>query len=314
MLISMSMGRADARRAGYRHACARSVVELLHQLGGVATRATLVRFAGRHDLDRAVATGDVIRLGRGRYGLPELDAALAVAVALNGVLCLTSAALYHGWEVKHVTPTPHVSVPKWRPVPRASPARIHRANLRPDQLHGMATSKETTLEQCMRSLPFDEALAMADSALRHGITRAVLNGIADRANGPRSPQMRRLAVEASALAANPFESVLRAIALDVPGLAVQPQVWIGPEVRPDLVDERLRVLLEADSFKWHGGRSALVRDARRYNMLVVDGWLVLRFAWEDVMHDQRYVREVLVAATALAEMLVQVGPRRRKAA
>ncbi len=53
--------------------------------------------------------------------------------------------------------------------------------------------------------------------------------------------------------------------------------------RPDLVDERLGIILEADSFAWHGSRAALRRDAKRYDEFVVRGWLVLRFAWEDVM-------------------------------
>jgi very-short-patch-repair endonuclease len=91
--------------------------------------------------------------------------------------------------------------------------------------------------------------------------------------------------------------VLRATALDVEGLSVRPQVRIG-QVRPDLVDEELRIVLEADSFEWHGSRSALRRDARRYNLLIIDGWLVLRFAWEDVMFDQSYVRAVLVNVVA----------------
>jgi very-short-patch-repair endonuclease len=72
----------------------------------------------------------------------------------------------------------------------------------------------------------------------------------------------------------------------VPGLDVEPQVpirdphWLG---RPDLVDPRLRVAMEADSFAWHGDRAALDRDAHRYNALVAAGWLVLRFSWEEVM-------------------------------
>ena len=53
--------------------------------------------------------------------------------------------------------------------------------------------------------------------------------------------------------------------------------------RPDLVDEHLRIVVEADSFEWHGERAALRADARRYNAFVVNGWLVLRFCWEDVM-------------------------------
>lgn len=66
--------------------------------------------------------------------------------------------------------------------------------------------------------------------------------------------------------------------------------------------------MEADSFEWHGGHEALVRDARRYNKLVTEGWLVLRFTWEDVMQRPSEVRDVLQAATALADVLTEVGP------
>jgi hypothetical protein len=148
-----------------------SVVESLHHVGGVATRGTLMRFVTRGDLERAVAAGDVIRLARGRYGLPDLDMALATAAKLNGVLSLTSAALYHGWEVKDVPRTPHVLVPKWRCCSHTCGAVVHRANLRPDQIDQLATTPETTLEQCLRALPFDEALVIADSALRHDLAR-----------------------------------------------------------------------------------------------------------------------------------------------
>jgi hypothetical protein len=37
----------------------------------------------------------------------------------------------------------------------------------------------------------------------------------------------------------------------------------------------------------------------RYNLMVINGWLVLRFAWEDVMFDQEYVRSVLAAVVRL---------------
>ena len=96
-------------------------------------------------------------------------------------------------------------------------------------------------------------------------------------------------------AANPFESVLRALAIEA-GLSVTPQVVVAlpdGDRRPDLLDRERRLVLEADSFLWHGSRRALRRDARRYNAFVVAGWLVLRFAWEDVMHDQAYVLAVL---------------------
>jgi very-short-patch-repair endonuclease len=168
------------------------------------------------------------------------------------------------------------------------------------------TSIETTLAHCMRRLPFDEALAVADSALRSGVPRSTLLRVAEGAGGPGSAQMRRVAELARPEAANPFESVLRSIAVDIPGLQVRPQVTIRePDIvaRPDLVDVHLRIVLEADSFEWHGGRSQLSADARRYNLLVVNGWWVLRFAYEHVMFESEYVRRVLVAMVALAERM-----------
>ena len=105
-----------------------------------------------------------------------------------------------------------------------------------------------------------------------------------------------MAREASGLAANPFESVLRAIALDVPGLDLRPQVviaeggWVG---RPDLVDTERRLVVEAESFEFHGRRAALRRDCERYTALTLLGWTVLRFAWEHVMFEPAYVAECL---------------------
>jgi very-short-patch-repair endonuclease len=283
-----------------------SVVEMLRELGGVARTGTLLRAVSRGDLERAVAAGDVVRDARGRYALPDADRARRVAARLGGVLALTSAAQVHGWAVKHVPVRAHVTVSRSRKVGDASDAHVHFAELSAAESLDGVTSAEVTLAQCLRLLPFDEALAVADSALREGLDPGILRAVGDSARGPGSRQMVRVSGEASPLADNPFESVLRAIALDVPGLAVRPQVTIrepGLVARPDLVDEGLRIVLEADSFEWHGGRSALSRDARRYNLLTVHGWIVLRFAWEQVMHEADYVSQVLVDAVALAELM-----------
>ena len=133
--------------------------------------------------------------------------------------------------------------------------------------------------------------------------------------GPGSAKVRRIAAQARAEAANPFESCLRSIASTVPGLNVEPQVWLpGTSFRPDLVDVDLALVVEAESFGWHGDRSALRRDAKRFNAMVVGGWLVLRFAWEDVMFHPGYVRAVLVRAVALVTKRAQPCCRHRCAA
>jgi very-short-patch-repair endonuclease len=288
-----------------------SVAQLIEELGGIATRRALLARVGRCEVDRALAGGEIVSAARGRYALPVIDEAVRRAHAMSGVLSLTSAALHHGWGVKTPPDKPHILVPTKRKVDRETRAAVHlhRGDLHPDDVRGIATSRELTLLQCLRCLPFDEALAVADSALRHGEPPATLRRIAATVRGPGAPQVRRVTAEADGDAANPFESVLRAIALDVPGLNVRPQRVVETKrstARPDLVDVDLGVVLEADSFEWHGDRVALRRDARRYNLLVVDGWIVLRFAWEDVMFDQDYVREVLVAAVEFVQRRTEV--------
>jgi very-short-patch-repair endonuclease len=286
-------------------------VERLREGGGIATRGPLLHSCARGELDRAVAAGDIVRVARGRYALAVVDDDARTAARLGGVLCLASAALHHGWAVKSVPDRPHLMFSRGRHLPASEHgAHLHRAELKPHEVADGATTVETTLEHCMRRLPFDEALAIADSALRSGVSRSSLDRIAEDARGPGSPQMRRVARRASPKAANPFESVLRAIALDVAGLAVRPQVKIWePDIvaRPDLVDQGLRIVLEADSFQWHGGRAQLSSDARRYDLLVVNGWIVLRFSYEHVMLQPDFVGRVLARGVMLAERMREVG-------
>jgi very-short-patch-repair endonuclease len=159
---------------------------------------------------------------------------------------------------------------------------------------------------CARHLPFDEALDVADSALRsRPVTAVDLATVAKQVRGPGRPQVLRVLAHASSKAANPFESVLRAIALGVPGLDLSPQVGIavaGSErVTPDLVDVSLGIVVEADSHEFHTGREQLVVDCWRYDELTLAGWDVYRFIFEQVMWRQGWV------ASCSAE------PRRRPA-
>lgn len=172
------------------------------------------------------------------------------------------------------------------------------------------TDPVQTVLDCARDLPFDEALAVADSALRSGLVerRSLVEAAA---RSPRTGRSRVLRVvhAADGRAANPFESALRAIALDVPGLAVEPQVTLGLAEadgvvvvlgRADLVDASLGLVVEAESWEFHGDRGAFDRDVRRYTSMVRAGWRVVRFVWADVMHDPDHVRAVLTDVVALA--------------
>lgn len=277
--------------------------QVLERLGGVADAATLLEHAPRWAIATAVERGELVRLERGRYALPGLDEALATAHRLSGLLCEDSAARFYGWPLKRQPATPAVVVPRKRSLPphRRRGVRVRFVDVPPGDVNRVATSPLRTVLDCAARLPFDEALAVADSALRcHDVTPERLVSRARSMPARYRARCLRVAEAADARSANPFESVLRAIALDVLGLSVEPQVWVGDIGRPDLVDERLRIVVEADSFEFHGRRHAMAQDCLRYNAFVVDGWVVVRFAWEHVMFQPEYVRRVLAAAVEQA--------------
>jgi very-short-patch-repair endonuclease len=235
---------------------------------------------------------------------------------LAGVASHTSAAALHGWQLATQPERPCVVVPRQRKVPphRRRGVELRWRDLQPDEVDGLVTSPLRTVLDCARDLPFADALAVADSALRHrNVDHDRLVELAHALPSTGRTQAIRVAGAATPLAANPFESVLRALALDVPGLDLQPQVVIeedGFRCRPDLVDTARRLVVEADSFEWHGGRAALTRDCVRYNALVLRGWTVLRFAWEHVMLDRGYVRACLGAVVRAPAGRAALPPRR----
>ncbi|MBO0841779.1 MAG: DUF559 domain-containing protein [Nocardioides sp.] len=226
------------------------------------------------------------------------ESAIEAAASLGGVVHGVSAALVWGWSVRHLPARPEVTVPAGRHLSRqrTKGITVRRLDLGAVDIDGPVTSRVRTVLDCARQLPFTDALCIADSALNHGLDQQLLIATAEHTLGPRAAAARRIAHLAHGGAASLFESCLRAIAIQVPGLHVVPQVRIEQPTflgRPDLVDEHLRVIIEADSFEWHGSRPALVADAQRYNRFVANGWVVLRFTWEDVMHNPAYVEEIL---------------------
>ncbi len=287
----------------------------MQRLGGVADTGTLLTLTSRSRLRRARLGGDVVRDQRGRYSLPGVDEALRRANALTAVLVEDSAAQYHGWEMKHRPVSPCLAVPRTRKVApeRRRGIRLRWLDLPPEDVSRAATVPGETVVRCAARMPFDEALAIADSALRHrDVGAAELTRRAEAMPERYRARCLRVVAAADGRAANPFESVLRAIALDVAGLSVEPQVPIERIGRPDLVDVRRRLVIEADSFEFHGRRRALKRDCERYNAFVVAGWTVIRFSWEHVMFEPDYVRRVLVAFVdgALGHALDDLDVRR----
>lgn len=300
------------------------IISAMRRCGGVAAHGQLKAAAGRPALDHALRTGLVRRVARGRYVLPEvLDGARVEAHRLTAVAGLRSAAASYGWSLKTLPDRPELVVPRGRRVSAGDQAlaRIRWQRLAPADVDGWRTTPLRTVTDCATTLPFDEALAVADSALRSGLTtQADLMRAADALPGRGRDAALEVAWFASHRPANAFESVIRAVSLDVPGLRLQPQVRLrvaGRRIRPDLVDRELRLVVEGDSHEFHTSERAIDADCWRYDELVLDGWLVLRVSWVQAMFQQEWLASVLHRAASRqdlalgGDLLSRRGPLRR---
>lgn len=274
-----------------------SVVLTLTRLGGCATTAELRRHHSKHVIETARRTGAIVRTSRGRYTLPSTDKHRQLAHARTATLSHLSAALHYGWKVKTIPDKAQVLVPSKRRVSLDHRATVdpHWAELEPHEFRDGVTSPLRTVLDCARTLPFDEALAVADSALRsRKVHIEELRRAGPGLRGPGARAARRVIKHANGKAANPLESVIRALAIEE-GFDLTPQFQFaesGVFAIVDLASEGLRLVVEAEGYETHGTRSGLRRDCRRHSLFAVWGWDSLRFAYEDAMYEQDWVRWV----------------------
>jgi very-short-patch-repair endonuclease len=292
-------------------------VDLISQvtlLGGVSDRATLVRLRSDAEVDAALRAGTLERDARGRYALATTRPAVRTANRVSGILSHRSAAQYWGWAQKTPPALPEVTFPRERHVDPALRRSLvpHWSVLQPRDVVGPVTSQERTLVDCMRNLPWDESLPIVDSAIRaDDFVIEEVRAIAHATKGRGRARIEAVAAVATGKPYNPLESVLQAQARLVPGLNVTPQLPVdvpgGRTLHPDLGDRELRIALEAEGFEWHGDPAALTRDCRRYNMLALLGWQVIRFSWYLVMFEPAYVHQTLITAVEAAHQHANVA-------
>lgn len=321
--------------------------------GGIARYGEMVAATSWRAVRAARLAGVIVLRRRGLYALADADAVASSApldqTAFDPAVLarrrseraamhrqeaeLVSGARSHRSAAEHydlpvlVEPShAEVIVPRSRrPLGGGRRVMIRRRDLTVRELRSGVTDPLRTVLDCAADLPFAEALAIVDSALRSTddtpslVARSQLlesmSSVARRSLG----RVRRVIEAADGRAANPFESAVRALALDVPGLTVEPQVTIvvdGAEHRVDLADRSLRIVIEADSYAWHASRLAFARDCDRYSSLIAADWLVLRLTWRAVMlHPERTRRQVAaVVALRQAQLGCATGLCRLQAA
>ena len=290
------------------------VPSILRRTGGSGRFADLASVTSPWSIRQALERQQIRRVAKGVYALPEEAASdLAVARANGGILSRESAALHHGFEVLTRPPVPHVTIKRTRSRRSTDLAcvlhtsgsalfdgsePVTQSSTKPEWV-GKATSPLATVLDCARYLPFGEALVVADSAIRSGkVHRQMLRELAGTLRGAGRQRAIRVAQEADGRAESALESMLRArvVQAGFAGFVPQYQVY-GEEfaARVDLADPVLRIVLEADSFAFHGTRKALRKDCRRYVGLAMCGWIFLRYSWEDVVLHEDWVARSLRA-------------------
>ena len=237
-------------------------------------------------------------MARGRYALPDSSRAAAAALAAPGVLAGHSAAASYGWGTLHRRDDAVVAVLPGQRVDPLPAVTYRRRRLDPVERREGRTSPLATVVDCATSLPFVDALAVADAALRDRVLPEELHDAALRFRGHGAADLRRVARHADGRAANALESGLRGhlVLAGVRGFTPQ-HVVTGPGVfaQVDLADPARRVAIEADGFEVHGGRRRFAADLQRHDELAALGWVTLRFAWEHVMFRAGWLVEQVLA-------------------
>lgn len=280
--------------------------------GGVLTRAQLLR-AGLSSagIYRCCASGELVPLQRGvfRRGVAGgLSAVAAAVAATDGAASHDSAALVWQLDLVHHPAAVHVIVARSRSRASVSGGTVHRVDLPTTDVEERSGIRVTTalrtVLDCARVLSLTAAVVVADSALRSGLVSLEdLSAAAAAARGTGSARVRRAVALADPASASPLGSVMR-VELTLGGLAPSHSQYVvrDPDGRvvgiADFCYLMARLLIEADGFAFHSSRAVVRRDRRKTNGYALAGWRLLRFSWEDVLHDPQYVLETVAAELA----------------
>lgn len=238
-------------------------------------------------ITRAVATGALLRLRRGRYCTPDADPVLQCAVRAGGRLtCVSELRRLGVWVFDDADL--HVAVaPNAGRLPVLPGVRRHWTTPRPGRgSSAQHVSPSEAVEAALGCLPPRMAVASLDSALHlRAISRAEFASIRARATASE----RKLMDLADPDAESGLESIVRVLLRQV-GLRVRSQVRFGTGARVDLLVEDW-VVVETDGDGFHDEKTT-TRDRRRDAALARRGLVVLRFR---VIYELESVASAVIA-------------------
>ena len=282
------------------------------QAGAVASWQLRARGNSDDAIRWALKRGRLHSLHHGVYAVGRADLsrdgrwwAAVLAYGPRAVLSHRSAGAHDG-ALKSSQTLIDVTAPS--PRHRQQGIRVHRAVLSPADLHIDGEGVPRT------SLPrtfLDLATCLHPDQLRRALDQTEINGDFDmtamkellaRSKGHRGVRILRDALGLGVLGEDVTRSRLEARFLGMcrrHGLQL-PKVnqWLpipGEEWQGDFVWPDHRVIVETDGYETHGTRQAFIRDRRRDQVLIANGWTVVRVSWDDVFFTPATVAQRLAS-------------------
>lgn len=164
---------------------------------------------------------------------------------------------------------------------------VHRRIVEPRDVfkrHGIAcTRPERTVLDCAASVTVErlEELLMAMDSGRPGLSRGRLEQLVNDNGGHRGIRNLRelISDDSKDTDAENERRMLRICRrFDVPEPETQYVIHTaGRTFRADFCWPELRLIVECDSWRWHGGKLKAERDKDRDQLLTIAGWLVVHF-------------------------------------
>lgn len=219
-----------------------------------------------------------------------------------------SAARLHGLPLWRADKFIHLTLPAQQStVGRAPDVRIHCRPLLDSectQIDGVTvTNVLRTSVDCALTMNYKQALILMDHALRTGIPRAVLQREAAALDGHRGIRIFRAALDfASASSESAGESLTRDL---IATCNIEPPVQQFPlstrlgGYRADFAWPQYKVILEFDGegkyFNYRPTPEVLREERRRENVLIEQGWTVIRIGWNDLFNERVFKSRLLAA-------------------
>jgi very-short-patch-repair endonuclease len=167
-----------------------------------------------------------------------------------------------------------------------------------------ATTQRRTAFDLLAALPWPQTRSLWGwlTARRILDLSDLRSGIDGRRGMAGTPQLRRLLQVSATGAISPAEDVLHNImqAAGLRGWRANVPVIVDGRVIAivDVLFEGSRVVIEVDGWATHSSREAFHRDRVRQNDLVLAGYTVLRFTWQQLTHEPAAVVRAIRLAVA----------------